>query len=66
MAENFAWRPASGSVSQNTVVKAARSAPDVNHLWASITHSSPSRRAVAFISVGSDPATSGSVRPTEG
>ena len=56
----------SGSVSQKTVVKAARLAPVVNHLWPLITHSSPSSRAVVCMSVGSEPATSGSVSPTEG
>ena len=34
---------ASGSVLANTVVNAARDAPDVNHLWPLMTHSSPSR-----------------------
>jgi hypothetical protein len=57
---------ASGSVSQNTVVNAALLAPVVNHLCAETTHSSPSSRADDSISVGSEPATSGSVSPTEG
>ena len=42
---------------------AAPSAPEVNHLCASITHSLPSRSAAAAQSVGSEPATSGSVMP---
>ena len=57
---------ASGFVIAKQVVKAARLAPLVNHLWPLITHSSPSRTARVCISVGSDPATSGSVSPTEG
>src|SRR5436305_1448732 len=44
-----------------TIANAAPSAPDENHLCASITHSSPSRSARPRRSVGSDPATSGSV-----
>ena len=64
--ENFACPSASGSVIAKTVVKAAREAPLVNHLWPLITHSSPSSTAVVCISVGSEPATSGSVRPTDG
>ena len=64
--ENFAWPSALGSVMAKQVVKAARFAPLVNHLWPLITHSSPSSTAVVCIRVGSEPATSGSVRPTEG
>ena len=33
----------------------------MNHLWPLITHSSPSWYALVWISVGSEPATSGSV-----
>ena len=44
-----------------TTAKAAPSAPLENHLWPSITHSSPSRTARVRSSVGSEPATSGSV-----
>ena len=36
-------------------------APDENHLWPSITHSSPSRTARVRSVVGSEPGTSGSV-----
>jgi hypothetical protein len=57
---------ASGSVSQNTVVNAARFAPVVNHLWALTTHSSPSSRADDCMSVGSEPATSGLGQPDRG
>ena len=39
----------------------APTAPDVNHLWPLMTHSSPSRTARVRSSVGSDPAVSGSV-----
>ena len=42
---NCMCRSASGSVLAKTVVKAAREAPDVNHLWPLMTHSSPSRYA---------------------
>ena len=44
-----------------TIPKAAPSAPDENHLWPSITHSSPSRTARVRSVVGSEPGTSGSV-----
>ena len=44
-----------------TIAKAAPSAPDENHLCPSITHSSPSRTARVCSSVGSEPATPGSV-----
>ena len=36
-------------------------APEVNHLWPLITHSSPSSSARVWSVVGSEPATSGSV-----
>ena len=38
-----------------------RFAPEMNHLWPLITQSSPSFTAFVWISVGSEPATSGSV-----
>ena len=56
-----ACRGASGSVTAITIANAAPSAPDENHLCPSITHSSPSRTARVRSSVGSEPATSGSV-----
>jgi hypothetical protein len=65
IADTRPCRSASGSVTAKIVVKAAMLAPVVNHLCALITHSSPSRTAVDAISVGSEPATSGSVRPTD-
>ena len=43
------------------MANAAPSAPLENHLCPSTTHSSPSRAALVRSSVGSDPATSGSV-----
>ena len=43
------------------MANAAPSAPLENHLCPSTTHSSPSRAARVRSSVGSDPATSGSV-----
>ncbi len=43
------------------MAKAAPSAPLENHLWPSITHSSPSSTARVRSVVGSEPATSGSV-----
>ena len=52
---------ASGSVTAITIPNAAPSAPDENHLWPSITHSSPSRTARVRSVVGSEPGTSGSV-----
>ncbi len=52
---------ASGSVTAITIPKAAPSAPDENHLWPSITQSSPSRTARVRSVVGSEPGTSGSV-----
>ena len=52
---------ASGSVTAMVIRKSAREPFEVNHLWPSITHSSPSRRARVRISLGSEPATSGSV-----
>ena len=39
----------------------APTAPDVNHLWPLMTHSSPSRTARVWSVVGSEPETSGSV-----
>ena len=44
-----------------TIANAAPCAPLENHLWPSITYSSPSRRAVVRNQRGSEPATSGSV-----
>ena len=52
---------ASGSVTAITIPKPAPSAPDENHLWPSITQSSPSRTARVRSVVGSEPGTSGSV-----
>ncbi len=52
---------ASGSVQAITMAKRAPRAPDVNHLRPLITQPSPSSRAVVWMPVGSDPATSGSV-----
>ena len=52
---------ASGSVTAITIPNAAPSAPDENHLWPSITQSSPSRTARVRSVVGSEPGTSGSV-----
>ena len=52
---------ASGSVIAKRIAKSAPSAPLENHLCPSITHSSPSRIARVRRSVGSEPATSGSV-----
>ena len=43
------------------IAKSAPTAPEVNHLWPSTTHSSPSSVALACNSVGSEPETSGSV-----
>ena len=51
----------SGSVTAMVIRKSARDPFEVNHLWPLITHSSPSRRARVRISLGSEPATSGSV-----
>jgi hypothetical protein len=52
---------AAGSVFAITMAKDAPMAPDVNHLWPLMTHSSPSRTAVVWRFVGSAPDTSGSV-----
>jgi hypothetical protein len=52
---------ASGSVTAITIANAAPSAPVVNHLWPSMTQSSPSSVAVHDSSVGFEPAFSGSV-----
>ena len=52
---------ASGSLTTMTIATSAPMAPVQNHLWPSITHSSPSRTALVSSVVGSDPATSGSV-----
>ena len=52
---------ASGSVTAMTIPNPAPSAPDENHLWPSMTHSSPSRTARVLSPVGSEPDTSGSV-----
>ena len=43
------------------MAKLARWALEMNHLCPLITHSSPSCTAVVWMSVGSEPATSGSV-----
>ena len=51
----------SGLVTAITIRKSATDPLDVNHLCPLITHSSPSRTADVFSSVGSDPAVSGSV-----
>jgi hypothetical protein len=50
-----------GLVTAITMAKAAPSAAEVNHLCPSMTKWSPSRRAVVAISVGFEPANSGSV-----
>ena len=55
------WLSASGSLIAKTIPNVAPSAPLENHLPPSITQSSPSRTARVRRSVGSDPATSGSV-----
>src|SRR3977135_3118109 len=47
-----------------TIRKSAIEALDENHLWPLITHSSPSRTARVWSSVGSEPAVSGSVIET--
>src|SRR3954449_11513677 len=52
---------ASGSVTTIAIARSAPTAPDVNHLTPLITHSSPSRTAVAARLVGSEPAVAGSV-----
>ena len=44
-----------------TIATEAPTAPEVNHLWPSITHSSPSSSARVWSVVGSEPETSGSV-----
>jgi len=49
------------SVRQMRMAKSARWACEMNHLRPLITHSSPSVYARVCISVGSEPATSGSV-----
>ena len=51
----------SGLVTAITIRKSATDPLDVNHLCPLMTHSSPSRTAEVFNSVGSDPAVSGSV-----
>ena len=51
----------SGLVTAITIRKSATDPLEVNHLCPLITHSSPSRTADVFNSVGSDPAVSGSV-----
>ena len=53
----------SGSVTAITIPNAAPSAPVENHLWPSITQSSPSITARLSRFVGSAPETSGSVMP---
>ena len=52
---------ASGSVRAMRIAKRAPLAPEMNHLWPLITQSSPSFTARVWISVGSEPETSGSV-----
>ena len=49
------------SVRQMRMANLARRALEMNHLWPLMTHSSPSCTAVVRMSVGSEPATSGSV-----
>ena len=49
------------SVRAMRMAKLARRALEMNHLWPLMTHSSPSWHGVGRISVGSEPATSGSV-----
>ena len=51
----------SGLVSANTRTMSATDALVMNHLWPSITHSSPSSAAVVPMTVGSAPARNGSV-----
>ena len=55
------YRPPSGSVTAMTTAQAAPSNPVVNHLCPSITTSEPSNRAVVLMTVGLEPACSGSV-----
>ena len=62
MIEACLWGRCSGFVSAKTRVMSADEALVMNHLWPSITHSSPSRTAVVLIFVGSAPALNGSVR----
>ena len=49
------------SVRHTRMANLARRALEMNHLWPLATHSSPSCTAVVLMSVGSLPATSGSV-----
>ena len=49
------------SVRHTRMANFARWALEMNHLWPLMTHSSPSGYADVWMSVGSDPATSGSV-----
>ncbi len=51
----------SSSVRARRMAKEAPRAPLMNHLWPSMTHSSPWSTARVRMSVGSEPATSGSV-----
>ena len=51
----------SGSVRAIKMANWARRALEMNHLWPLMIHSSPSFSARVWISVGSEPATSGSV-----
>ena len=51
----------SGSVRAMRMANCARRAFEMNHLWPLMTHSSPSFSAWVRMSVGSEPATSGSV-----
>ena len=51
----------SSSVRATNNANCAPRAPEINHLWPLITHSSPSLYANVLINVGSLPATSGSV-----
>src|SRR4051812_23203255 len=55
------WGAASGSVTTIAIATEAPTAPDVNHLCALMTHSSPSSSARPRRPVGSEPAVSGSV-----
>ena len=51
----------SGSVRATRIANCARRVFEMNHLWPLMIHSSPSFSARVSMSVGSEPATSGSV-----
>ena len=59
--EARAYGCASGLVTTIAIATEAPTAPEVNHLWPLITHSSPSSSARVRSVRGSEPATSGSV-----